>query len=239
MKHIISHDFAMDILESISGLMVIDESEKICFVSQSSARTLGYTRDEMIGLPVQEVISNSELPRVLKENEPDWGIYFRVEGPGMTVDSICNRVPIRRGGKAEGKIVGSLSYSSVPPGQDEDEVIKELEHLRRQNSMLKAHLTQIYSVDPDMEEIWGNSQQIRDAKSIIRQVAGTAATVCTDQNLSRNDLHRDVTGCIRILPHIRKLDKRFSVHLLIQLHQYRSHLLTRDTGIGSIVNNSG
>jgi len=197
MEHLISYELALTILENIAGLLVIDEQGKISYITKSYSGKMGISQEDAIGRPVESVIYNTHLPRLLQTHEEEWGRAFCATGALGPVDhAICNRRPLRSDDSLTGPVVGALSYSAVAARSDERTVMAELETVRQQNDLLRSHLSQLYQANWELNEILGHSPQITKVKELIQRVAATSATVCilgetgTGKELVANAIHR-------------------------------------------------
>lgn len=104
------------VIESIAeGIIVIDREEKITVFNKQAKQMMGIAQD-VIGLPIREVIHDSRLPDVLRDGMPR---FHQLRQAKDTV-ILTNRVPI----KVKGNVLGAMSTF-----QDRTEVYQLAEKL--------------------------------------------------------------------------------------------------------------
>ena len=120
---------AKDILESMFGFVAVDTDGRITYISHAYAGTQGFTQEECIGRPVEEVIPNSRLSIVLKRRKNEMGRYMIADG-STAPGSVCNRLLIYQDGiKFPENIVGAMGFGIIHDLQDSEFVTRELELL--------------------------------------------------------------------------------------------------------------
>lgn len=79
---------------------------KIRYVGRNYAEILNIRSEDVIGIPVEQIIPNTRLKHVLKTGQPELGQLFIMNNGDYT---ICNRFPIR---DQDGCIRGVLSTAT-------------------------------------------------------------------------------------------------------------------------------
>ncbi|MGC7847310.1 ATP-binding protein [Desulforudis sp. 1088] len=117
------------LLESISeGIIHIDRYARITLMNRAAYRITGVT--DAIGKPVQEIIPNTGLLRVLASGEPEYNQEMIING----VTIVTNRIPVRVGGQTVGAVATFRDKSEVQRLAEELTGVKRfIEALRVQN----------------------------------------------------------------------------------------------------------
>ncbi|BBH18668.1 putative C4-dicarboxylate sensor kinase [Paenibacillus baekrokdamisoli] len=97
------------------GVIAIDSSGKITIFNEKAKQMLKI-EENVIGQPIQEVISDTRLPEILQKNEPIYNQEFQI-GPTLI---LSNRVPIK---------VGEQTVGAVAIFQDRTEMTRLAEEL--------------------------------------------------------------------------------------------------------------
>lgn len=117
------------VLRSVpSGIMAVDASGLFTIINQKAEEILGFSEAEALGRPVQELIPDTGLTKVLAEGKKEFGKPFSWQAKSLMV----SRSPIFEGGQT----VGAVSVI-----QDESEletVQKQLEKVQRLNDELSS-----------------------------------------------------------------------------------------------------
>jgi len=170
-----------DLMESMFDSIIIDQDERIIFFSESYARDAGINSADVIGKKVQDVISNSRLPIIMRT-----GTEECVQAVSSTVLSgttqnitplhFCNRIPIRKSGDPGGEIIGAFAYSFLADLNVND-MRKQLDALKKQDRLIMDHLTEIYKPAFALDSIKGSSVLMSQLRDLIVRVAPSDLTV--------------------------------------------------------------
>lgn len=118
------------ILDAIhDGLVTIDKQGLVVQINTAAAEIIGIERDEALGLPVDTVIPNSRLLRVLETGEAEINRQQELEDKRI----LTSRIPVR---DAKGSIIGAVAVF-----RNISEVVKlaeEITNLQEIQSMLEA-----------------------------------------------------------------------------------------------------
>lgn len=151
--------------------IVIDEQGKIRYVGRNYAEILNIRSEDVIGIPVEQIIPNTRLNHVLKTGQPELGQLFIMNNGDYT---ICNRFPIR---DQEGCIRGVLSTATF---QDLDKIQSlndELKRLKRENKNYKRQLQALHDSTFSLDSIIGQSPEIIKLKNTIEKIAASNLAV--------------------------------------------------------------
>ena len=157
-------------VKSMKFTIITDDKGRISYLSKDYEELLGVTEDTFYGRPVQEIIKNSEIPRVIKSKKKEIGYMFKLKN-GVT--SVCNRIPIFY----EGKFYGVISTATF--GNLDDVAILNLKiaQLKEENNSYMKKITELSLKNQfSLESVIGNSKSINDIKAIIQQFASTDLT---------------------------------------------------------------
>lgn len=152
------------------GLAIVDEAGVIQLFNETYSRYVGMSKEEAIGLPVEQVIENTRIPIVLTTGIPERNQIHRLQGQEMVV----HRMPIWKNGQVVGA-VGMLIYEGVSEIQ---KIMTKKGKLEKQKVELQNHRFKSTSRKRlSFEEILGESPAISQTKKIARKAALSKAPV--------------------------------------------------------------
>jgi len=150
--------------------IVTDEKARVIFLSKNYEELLNIKPDDYIGRPVQEIVENSEIPRVLKTRKEEIGHLFTLKD-GLTV--VCNRIPIINKGVLYGVISSATFYdlNKVSP------LNNQIEELKKENMEYKKRINELYSKQLySINQVIGDSDKISDIKNTVVKFANSNLT---------------------------------------------------------------
>ena len=107
-------------IESMYAFIAIDEDGCISYISNHYCSLLDRPQEELIGLPVEDVIPNTRLPIVLQRKREELGRHMFVEN-SVNASSICNRMLVYdQGERSPERIVGAMAYGILMSDEDAD-----------------------------------------------------------------------------------------------------------------------
>lgn len=141
------------------GIVAIDREGRITVLNEAARRIIGCGEDA-VGRPVEEVLPDSHLRRVLATGEPEWNRERVLRGTPV----ICNRVPVRVGGV----IVGAVSTF-----REKSEVHRLAEELTGVRSLVEALRVQNHEHQNKLHTVAGLIQlgRYREALDYIYEVS--------------------------------------------------------------------
>lgn len=159
------------VVDALYLSIVIDESGRIRYIGKNYADLMRVNADDVIGLPVEQLIPNTRLKSVLKTGQAEIGQIFVMNNGEYT---ICNRLPIRdRDGRIRG-VISSASFTDL----DKVEILnQELTRVRAENRQYKKQLADLKRTSFSTDDIVGNSIQILNLKKSLEKIAGSGLPV--------------------------------------------------------------
>lgn len=157
-------------IKSMYYTIVTDEKARVIFLSKNYEELLNIKPDDYIGRPVQEIVENSEIPRVLKTRKEEIGHLFTLKD-GLTV--VCNRIPIIDKGVLYGVISSATFYdlNKVSP------LNNQIEELKKENMEYKKRINELYSKQLySINQVIGDSDKISDIKNTVVKFANSNLT---------------------------------------------------------------
>lgn len=165
---VLSVDIAFDILNHFltnpfEGITVVDRDAVLRYLSPVHERFFGYKRGDAIGRPVQEVIENTRLHKVVQTGAAEIGQVQEMRD----VTRVVNRVPILR----DGELVGAIGRVAFRTPEEVHELSRQISSLRAEVDYYKQELAGLRHRAFGLDEIVGESDPIRRLKSEIRKIA--------------------------------------------------------------------
>ena len=165
---VLSVDIAFDILNHFltnpyEGITVVDRQSVLRYLSPVHERFFGHARGDAVGRPVQEVIENTRLHKVVATGSAEIGQVQEMRD----VTRVVNRVPILR----DGEVVGAIGRVMFKAPEEVHELSRQISSLRAEVDYYKKELVGLRQKAFGLDEIVGESDAIRRLKSEIRKVA--------------------------------------------------------------------
>ena len=158
------------ILESAyEGIVVTNENAVIIEINDAYCRIVGKRREEVIGIPVTEIIENTRLHIVLQTGVAEKGYIQRIHGQDMVV----HRIPIWKDGRVVGAI-GMLIFEGV---KDLYTILERSQIVSQQRTEGNKAVKQKDTTTSNIDQILGQSEEIEHVKRIARKAARTPSTV--------------------------------------------------------------
>lgn len=140
------------------GVVSIDNNGKVITFNSAAGKIMNYDHENVIGQPINKLISNTRLMKVIKERKPELGELFEINKKKV----LTNRVPI---------IVNNKTVGAVATFQDVTKIQKYEEKIRRE-LVAKGHIAK-YS----FSDIIGRSEILLETKEKAKRYAATPSTV--------------------------------------------------------------
>jgi len=157
-------------IRSMYYTIVTDEKGNVICLSKNYEDLLGVRGEDYIGKSVQNLIENSEIPRVIQTKKEEIGHLFTLKN-GLTV--VCNRIPVIENDILYGVISSATFYDLSEVSLLNDQI----EKLRKENLEYKKKITELYSKQKySIDQIIGDSAQVMDIKNIVQRFADSNLT---------------------------------------------------------------
>lgn len=157
-------------LKNLYYTVITDDKGIVRFLSKNYQELLNISSDDFLGKHIEEVIVDSEIPRVLKSRKEEIGQLFTLDN-GLTV--VCNRIPIIENGKFYG-VISSATFHDLYDVSTLNKQIKKLqkENLEYRRKILELSSKQQYSIN----QVIGDSEPILRLKDTIQRFAESDLT---------------------------------------------------------------
>ncbi|HEV7417937.1 MAG TPA: sigma 54-interacting transcriptional regulator [Tianweitania sediminis] len=161
-------DFAYDIFDHLlsnpyDAMTVVDESATLRFVSPIHEKFFNLEHGESSGKPVEKVIENTRLHRIVQTGKAEIGHVQRMGGTNRVV----SRTPIHR----DGRIVGAIGRVMFKGPEDIDKLNRRIKSLESEVEFYKREADAMRRQDFGIDSMIGSSQRIQDLKRDIIRVA--------------------------------------------------------------------
>lgn len=155
------------------GMIVIDREQTVQFVNGKAVEIVGQEKESFVGIPITEVIKNSQLPDVLQTLEKEINQKFTLDNGRQIV---CNRIPLI---SDQNQLIGAFTVF-----KDITEVVKLAEEntdLNEIKNLLEAIIKSSYEAISVVDEK-GNGIMINPAYTKItglteKDILGKPASV--------------------------------------------------------------
>lgn len=164
------NDILYRAVRSMYYTIVTDEKGNMICLSKNYEELLGVHGEDYVGRPVQDLIENSEIPRVIQSRKEEIGYLFTLKN-GLTV--VCNRIPIIENDILYGVISSATFYNLSEVVSLNNQVKK----LIKENMEYKKRITELYSKrNYSIDQIIGDSAVIMEVKNIVQRFADSNLT---------------------------------------------------------------
>lgn len=154
---------------SYEGMVVIDDQEKIILMNQFFLDVMDLKAQDVIGRKIQEISPDSNLPQTLKTGKAQFGETWHIKGR----DFVVMRVPIER----DGKIVGALAKTLFKNMEIAKMFAKKVMRLEENLAYYKEEFGKIHASRFAFDDIIGESQIMKKAKSLAKRASQTTSTI--------------------------------------------------------------
>lgn len=184
--------FRTIVMYSHEGIQYVDENGIIQFVNPSFYRITNISPEERIGFHIKDVSPNGALARAYETKSPVIG--HRSTGIGSNVETISNAAPIF----VDGKFIGAVTtFQDVTEVRNLSRQLLEKEKEEKDTPV--NH--QGHEARFTFQHIIGESEQLKDAVSLAKRVAGTRSTIMisgesgTGKELFAHAIHAESPFC--------------------------------------------
>jgi transcriptional regulator with PAS, ATPase and Fis domain len=188
-----SVDFAYPLLnhmlsDRFEAITVIGNDARVRYISPTHEAFFGLSHGEAVGMPVQNVIENTRLHRVIQTGRAEIGQIQEMRG----VSRVVARTPIRQ----NGRVIGAIGRVMFKGPEQLLALSQEIADLKSELAMARRKLSATPSRDTrPLDMIVGRSEAIRQLKSDLLRVAPLEVPVLlagesgTGKELAAHALH--------------------------------------------------
>lgn len=151
------------------GIVVVDKNGVISKVNRAYEEAYGVSREELLGRKAYDVIENTRLHIVLQTGVPE--ITDVQEHKGRQL--IVSRVPLFK----EGEIIGAIGEAVFKDAQEISRIWERLTACHKRTSGQCSSLTEPSAAQVTIEDIYGRSRAIVEAKNLARKAAAAESNV--------------------------------------------------------------
>jgi transcriptional regulator with PAS, ATPase and Fis domain len=168
-EFIASVDFSDEILRHFvtnpyEAITVVDKDGTLRYISPIHERFFGLRHGEGTGRPVTEVIENTRLPEVAKSGKREIGQVQEMNG----ITRVVTRTPIF---DRDRNCVGAIGQVMFKGPEAIEQLSVELARVRQELAFYKRELSGMRNRAYGLDQIVGNSDQVRRLKDDIVRVA--------------------------------------------------------------------
>ena len=164
-------DVLQKAFDSLYLQILIDKYGKIIYANDKYAEFMGLTKQEMIGMQIEEIIPNTRLYDAIETGEAKFDELFKYEDGRQLVYS---RIPIKN---SYGEVQGVVSTSSINTVKTLTELHSQIAQLEKSNIILTKQLHGINYASAVFDTIVGNSEKITELKRILSRVSNSTMPI--------------------------------------------------------------
>ena len=168
LRFLLNVDFAYDIINLVltdpyDAMVVIDQAEKVTFISPVHEKFFGLHPDEGIGRNIRDVIPNTRLHHVIRTGVAEVGQILRINGN----DRVVTRHPIRH----DKQIVGAIGRIMFKGPQQVEELARRIKDLEQKIATYQKETSEEKRGEKFLDAIIGQSPAIQSLRQQIRKLA--------------------------------------------------------------------
>ena len=170
-----SRDSLFELLvEQLDGFVVADEEGRYVFVSKRWSEMTGLSLEDIKGMYVRDVVSDSRVDQVLRDGLPRSGEVVKLRTAyGTELHLLCSYTPLYE----EGRLIGCFTVSSLHGMGEMMDFSSKMEDLIQTLNHYHRELVDIQGAKYSISNIIGESQSIQQLKAAIYKAARSASTV--------------------------------------------------------------
>ncbi len=170
------------------GVVLCDPKGKILFFNRIYEEIFNLQSDRDIGKNIRDLFPDARIPVVGRTGIPEFGMIYHWKGQKLVV----NRIPV----KEESTVIGVVTQVLFRDIQELRELTEKVSFLKTKISSMGAEFRQTFQAKYSLEDIVGESQQIRRLKDQIIKHSNSSLPVLilgesgTGKELFAHALHR-------------------------------------------------
>lgn len=168
----VDKDFMEMMLECIPGLLCIDNDGKITYVNEKMLKYKNCTSEQMIGKHIKEFFPYTHMIENM-ENERDTIAFY--QGNVTSKDDV--EASVHYVLRKDGKRVGLMTYDIFQELKEFEQFVRMYGELDDKIKYYREELKEYRMTKYSIEDIVGQSEQIKKLKADIKNAAKTSSTV--------------------------------------------------------------
>lgn len=163
------YQLIMNTLETLPNVIIVDSIGTIVYLNRNYAEILGVTVEDTLGKPVEQVIPNTRMTKILETGIDEIGSFMKVHKKQTSKDItlVCNRLVIRE----NGDIIGAIAMTTLNNLSEVEALKRDYLNMIEENRNMKEELLHLRQAMNPLENIIGISRSIRDIKQEITNYA--------------------------------------------------------------------
>ncbi len=154
------------------GLIVINRDGIVTMVNKAFANLLENSQDEIIDRHVADVLKDTKMHLVAQTGTAEIGDLQRINGH----DVVVMRLPIQK----EGRTIGAVCKIMFKDVHDLNALAQKINSLRSELAYYKGELQKYRGAKYGLDNIVGESRELKRLKETVRKVAQSNSTVLID-----------------------------------------------------------
>lgn len=168
----VDKDFMEMMLECIPGLLCIDNDGKITYVNEKMLKYKNCTSEQMIGKHIKKFFPYTHMIENM-ENERDTIAFYQGNVPSKDDVEASVHYVLRK----DGKRVGLMTYDIFQELKEFEQFVRMYGELDDKIKYYREELKEYRMTKYSIEDIVGQSEQIKKLKADIKNAAKTSSTV--------------------------------------------------------------
>lgn len=153
-------------------VILVDKNEKIIFLNKAYGSFLQVDAKDTIGRHILSVISNSNIPTILRTKKPLIGIRQTYLVGGKSKPTICHCVPIIENGES----IACLGIILFHDQRNINFLVDQLSELQDEVKYYKRELKAAQQTRYAVDDIVGNSAAVKNMKNSLAQLSKTVGS---------------------------------------------------------------
>ncbi len=151
------------------GLIVVDKDARVAWIGERYLELLGYPKDTL-GKPVEEVIPNSQMRRVVETGQPM--LLDLMDVGKRTI--VVTRLPLR---DEDGSLIGAIGFALFDRADRLRPLMSKYQKLQDELTRTRQELAHERRAKYSLSQMIGNSDSMREVKRLARRAAQMDSTV--------------------------------------------------------------
>lgn len=182
-------------MDQIPGLMIVDKSGELVYLSQQCADYMHLDREHSVGRHIEEVFPQSKMMEVVRKKESMTTDFYEADGR----ISWSTRLPLHK----SGRLIGVMEYDLFQEFDMMGAFTKRYMSLNDELEYLKEEMKKLRTTKYTTEDIVGETKAMQHLRAQVRQAAKSNSTVIitgetgTGKELVAHAIHSLSVRCLR------------------------------------------